>query len=187
MDTDRFETLGKSPAQDVQSLPDTTGNVSGEEKIISEGQEHTMKSKIWQELINGAVKKPIEVTDDEYKFVMSQLEALQSAWRKRDYGACKEPLWILCEQVGYDKLRNCFLTCIPRMAWFLEIFRKTQIHITPENPCVRAFYKNLNELFETHMIIQMGPEMLLYNSRYNTRLSFLPALPLFGISLPHIF
>jgi hypothetical protein len=168
----KSKTPAALPAPDAQNQPHTPGDISGIDKLNTKMQGHGMENELWQQL----TEPPIEVTDDEYEFVRCQLDVLQSAWYGEDYEACKEPLLNLCEQVGYDKLQTCFLTCIPRMAWFLEIFRKARMHNTSANPVVKAFHKDLCELFEMHVFIRVAPKMLLPGSHYHLLPPFAQAI-----------
>jgi hypothetical protein len=148
MDRTKPETPGTSPAQDAHNRQQTPGNVSGQDTIISEGQEQIMEKGPGQQLTKEAGRAAVE----ECRFMKCRFEALLSSWGSRDYEACKETLLSLCEQIGYGKIQKLFLTCTPRVAWFLDMFRKTGIHNTSESEDVKTFYSCLRERFEAQAI-----------------------------------
>jgi len=151
MDRTKPETPGTSPAQGAHDRQQIPGSVSGEDTIISEGQENTMEKGPGQQL----TKEAVRVTAEECRFMKCRFEALMCSWRSRDYEACKEPLLSLCEQIGYAKIQKLFLICTPRIAWFLDMFRETGIHNTSESADVKTFYSGLRELFEDRAILMV--------------------------------
>ncbi len=156
MDIDRFETLGKSPAQDVHNRPHIPGSVSGEEKIDIKMQENNMEDEILQHFMGPQT----EVADEGYEHVKWQFEILQIAWNKKEYDVCKKTLQAICEDITFDQFQSRFLNYIPKLVWVWTIFKVTGIHETLRNASVESFYADLCNFPETRLLLQILSQII---------------------------